>query len=153
MNYTHYARRPRLALGEPERLSAEDTIITQARDILMSRMGAARGGYLSSPHAARDYLRLTLGTLEREEFWCIWLDAQHRAIAAECLFAGSLMQTSVYPREVVKAALHHNAHAENGAGAGRRPSARPFHRRPVGSDELRRTGPAMKHAPNPHRAT
>ena len=106
MNYTHYARRPRLALGEPERLSAEDTIITQARDILMSRMGAARGGYLSSPHAARDYLRLTLGTLEREEFWCIWLDAQHRVIAAECLFAGSLTQTSVYPREVVKAALN-----------------------------------------------
>ena len=66
---------------------------------------------LSSPGAVRDYLRLTLGRREEEVFVCIWVDAQHRAIRIEEAFKGTLTQTSVYPREIVKAALRVNAAA------------------------------------------
>ncbi len=66
---------------------------------------------LTSPGAVRDYLRLTLSGKEREEFWCVFLDAQHRVIGTEELFRGTLTQTSVYPREVVKAVLKANAAA------------------------------------------
>jgi len=78
-----------------------------ARRALREQM--AYDSALSSPRAVRDYLRLTLHACQREEFWCLYLDAQNRVIAAESLFAGTLTQTSVYPREVVKAALHHNS--------------------------------------------
>ncbi len=66
---------------------------------------------LTSPQAVRDYLRLALGTREHEVFVSLFLDAQHRVIAAEELFRGTLTQTSVYPREIVKAALKANAAA------------------------------------------
>ncbi|HEY8084637.1 MAG TPA: DNA repair protein RadC [Methylophilaceae bacterium] len=66
---------------------------------------------LASPAAVRDYLRIKLGALKREVFMVLLLDAQNRVIATEELFAGTLTQTSVYPREVVKRALHHNAAA------------------------------------------
>jgi DNA repair protein RadC len=66
---------------------------------------------LTSPAAVRDYLRIKLGALKREVFMVLLLDAQNRVIASEELFAGTLTQTSVYPREVVKRALHHNAAA------------------------------------------
>jgi DNA repair protein RadC len=66
---------------------------------------------LSSPRAVRDYLRLVLGGREQEVFVVLLLDAQHRVIASEELFRGTLTQTSVYPREVVKCALKHNAAA------------------------------------------
>jgi DNA repair protein RadC len=64
---------------------------------------------LSSPKQVRDYLCLKLGSLSREVFMVLFLDAQNRAIAQEELFSGTLTQTSVYPREVVKRALYHNA--------------------------------------------
>ena len=64
---------------------------------------------LASPAACRDYLRLRLAGREREVFVCIFLDAQHRVIEVEELFRGTLAQTSVYPREVVKRALRFNA--------------------------------------------
>ena len=66
---------------------------------------------LTSPGAVRDYLRLKLAGLQHEVFVCIQLDAQHRVIAIEELFRGTLTQTSVYPREVVKASLRANAAA------------------------------------------
>jgi DNA repair protein RadC len=66
---------------------------------------------LTSPGAVRDYLRLKLGRRDEEVFVCIWLDAQHRVIKAEESFKGTLTQTSVYPREIVKAALANNAAA------------------------------------------
>lgn len=69
------------------------------------------GTVLTSPGAVRDYLRLELGGLPREVFICIWLDAQHRAIGFQEAFVGTLTQTSVYPREIVKAALARNAAA------------------------------------------
>ena len=66
---------------------------------------------LNSPQAVRDYLVLTLGALGKEVFFVLFLDTQNRLLAAEELFSGTLTQTSVYPREVIKRALHHNAAA------------------------------------------
>jgi DNA repair protein RadC len=66
---------------------------------------------LTSPRAVRDYLRLTLAGRDHEVFVVVLLDAQHRVVASEELFRGTLTQTSVYPREVVKCALKHNAAA------------------------------------------
>ncbi|HET7731532.1 MAG TPA: DNA repair protein RadC [Usitatibacter sp.] len=64
---------------------------------------------LTSPAAVRGYLRLRMQDLGHECFYCVFLDAQNRVICAEELFRGTLTQTSVYPREVVKHALRHNA--------------------------------------------
>lgn len=69
------------------------------------------GDALTSPGAVRDYLRLALGGLEHEVFLVLFLDSQHRVLKSEELFRGTLGQTSVYPREVVKAALRANAAA------------------------------------------
>jgi DNA repair protein RadC len=69
------------------------------------------GSALTSPGAVRDYLRLALGSREHEVFVVLFLDSQHRVLHAEELFRGTLGQTSVYPREVVKAALAANAAA------------------------------------------
>ena len=66
---------------------------------------------LTSPGAVRDYLRLRLRDLAQEVFLCLWLDAQHRVVKVEECFRGTLTQTSVYPREIVKAALAANAAA------------------------------------------
>lgn len=70
---------------------------------------AATRDVLTSPEAVRDYLRLTLSALPYEAFLVLFLDSQNRLLAARELFRGTLAQTSVYPREVVKAALADNA--------------------------------------------
>ena len=62
-----------------------------------------------SPQQVRDYLVLKLGGLTREVFMVMFLDAQNRLNATEEMFSGTLTQTSVYPREVVKRAMYHNA--------------------------------------------
>ena len=64
---------------------------------------------LSSPEKVSDYLSLKLGQLSREVFMVFFLDAQNRVITQEILFEGTLTQTSVYPREVVKRSVYHNA--------------------------------------------
>ena len=64
---------------------------------------------LSSPQQVRDYLCLKLGSLTREVFVVLFLDAQNRVVTTEEMFTGTLTQASVYPREVVKRALQHNA--------------------------------------------
>jgi DNA repair protein RadC len=71
----------------------------------------AQGAALTSPGAVRDYLRLALGAKSHEVFVCLWLDAQHRVVSAQEAFHGTLTQTSVYPREIVKSALAVNAAA------------------------------------------
>ena len=86
-----------------------DQIIKRALRILETRIRNTPA--LASPSAVRDYLRLLLGGREHEVFVCVYLDAQHQVIAAEELFRGTLTQTSVYPREVVKGTLSHNAAA------------------------------------------
>ncbi len=64
---------------------------------------------LNSPAAVRNYLKLTLARRPHEVFVAVFLTAQNRVIAVEEMFQGTLTQTSVYPREVVKRALAHNA--------------------------------------------
>jgi len=90
------------------RTQAEDATIRRALRILQTRLREP-GAALSSPGAVRDYLALWLGNLEHEVFAAVFLDAYHRVIAMEELFRGTLTQTSVYPREVVKRALALNA--------------------------------------------
>jgi len=64
-----------------------------------------------APQKVKDYLALQLGGRSQEVFAVLFLDGQHRLLALEEMFQGTLTQTSVYPREVVKAALRHNAGA------------------------------------------
>lgn len=66
---------------------------------------------LASPQAVRDYLVLKLGSYTKEAFLVLFLDTQNRLLATEEMFSGSLSETSVYPREIVKRVLHHNAAA------------------------------------------
>ena len=87
----------------------DDAIIALALNILSRRM--VSGPCIDTPRAIRDYLQLKLGQLEHEVFAVVFLTSQHNVIATEILFTGTLTQTSVYPREVVKAALRHNSGA------------------------------------------
>ena len=84
-------------------------VLEMSRRALQEEMQS--GDALNSPRAVRDYLQLLLRARQQEVFVAIFLDAQHRVISAEELFQGTLTQTSVYPREVVKRALHQNAAA------------------------------------------
>ena len=70
-----------------------------------------RDTLLNAPDKVRQYLRLRIGHLQHEVFVALFLDAQNRLLTAEELFRGTLTQTSVYPREIVKHALRHNAAA------------------------------------------
>lgn len=87
----------------------EDEIVTEALRILQSRVQP--GASMNSPQTVRNYLVLSENTDSVEEFRVMWLDAQHRVINVESLSRGTLTQASVYPREVVKAGLKHNAAA------------------------------------------
>ncbi len=66
---------------------------------------------LDSPQAVKDYLQLQLASKKHECFAVLFLDNQHKLLALEEMFRGTLAQTSVYPREVVLRALHHHAAA------------------------------------------
>ena len=84
-------------------------VLEMSRRALQERM--RRGDALNSPATVREYLQLLLSAREQEVFVVLFLDTQHRVISSEELFHGTLSQTSVYPREVVKRALAHNAAA------------------------------------------
>ena len=86
-----------------------DEVLSQARRVLSRRV--RRGATMSSPQAVKDYLRLEIGVLEHEVFCVLFLDAQHRIIELKQMFRGTVTQTSVYPREVVRKALEINAAA------------------------------------------
>ena len=88
---------------------SDDTLIATALALLAGRMRTT--DHLASPTAVRDYLRLLLAGREHEVFVVVLLDAQNRVLSCEELFRGTLTQTSVYPREVVKVALAANAGA------------------------------------------
>ena len=92
--------------GQFREASAEE-VLRHARCVLSRRV--RRGASMSSPQAVKDYLRVALGALEHEMFTIIFLDAQNRVLALKQMFRGSVTQTSVYPREVVKEALGLNA--------------------------------------------
>ena len=99
-------RRLNRAIRLAHSAEAQD-VLAAAREILATRI--AHGDVLSSPGAVRDYLQLILHSREYEVFVVVLLDAQNRVLASEEMFRGTLTQTSVYPREVVKTALRHNA--------------------------------------------
>lgn len=84
-----------------------------AREILLRDLAERMKSepVLSSPGTVRDWLRLRCANLEHEVFIVVLLDAQNRLIEAQELFRGTLSQTSVYPREVVKYTLARNAAA------------------------------------------
>lgn len=84
-------------------------VVEMAQRALQEEMRT--GDALNSPRAVREFLQLLLHARQQEVFVAIFLDAQHRVVATEELFQGTLTQTSVYPREIVKRALHHNAAA------------------------------------------
>lgn len=93
----------------PAKYAQLQAVLELARRAL--REDVRRDTLLNSPARVRDYLRLALGPLAHEVFMGLFLDAQNRLLAADELFRGTLTQTSVYPREVVKHALRHNAAA------------------------------------------
>jgi DNA repair protein RadC len=104
----HTALRETRGLGDAKAAQLA-AVLELARRCLGEELRA--GAALNSPAAVRDYLRLVLSAREHEVFVALLLDAQHRVIVAEELFRGTLTQTSVYPREIVKVALRRNAAA------------------------------------------
>lgn len=87
-------------------------ILMAARELLRRALSETLGesaAILTSPASVRDYLKLALGGQEYESFVALWLDAQNRLISGIELFRGTTTQTSVYPREVVRAGLKLNA--------------------------------------------
>lgn len=90
--------------------TSDDSTIAAALSILETRLRKP-GVAIESPQNVKDYLTLQSASAEREEFRVLFLDAQHRVISFDCMFTGTLTQTSVYPREVMRRALALNAAA------------------------------------------
>ncbi|MEB8288514.1 MAG: DNA repair protein RadC [Klebsiella huaxiensis] len=87
----------------------ERSLIERARKVLSTAV--RRGRMLTSPDEVRDFLLFTLALREQEVFGVLLLDNRNRVLLWRELFYGTLNQTAVYPREVVKLALQHNAAA------------------------------------------
>jgi DNA repair protein RadC len=90
----------------PVYASDNDQIIAQALDILRARV--AKGPLMNAPKVVSEYCILRAGARPdqaREVFSVLWLDTQNRLIVVEDMFTGTLTQTSVYPRELVRRAL------------------------------------------------
>jgi DNA repair protein RadC len=98
MAYTRY----KLA-GE----TTEQDVLAAAEGILKGKL--ERQGSLRNPTDASDFLRMRLGALLHEEFHVLWLDNRHRILDCQKLFTGTIDGASIYPREVVRAALNINA--------------------------------------------
>ena len=99
---------PRPVAPRKYMLARERRTLDKAMEILA---GYLRGpsAVFSSPESVREYICLHLGMLPHEVFGVLFLDAQHRLIAFEAMFRGTLTETAVYPREVVIQALAHGA--------------------------------------------
>jgi DNA repair protein RadC len=87
--------------------TTEADVLAAAEGILKAKL--ERLGSLGNPIDATDFLRMRLGALVHEEFHILWLDNRHRILGIEKLFTGTIDGASVYPREVVRAALNINA--------------------------------------------
>lgn len=98
---------PLFAAGLP---ASAQHIIREALTLL-ERQLREPGASFTSCNAVRNWLRLQLATLEREALSVLWLDNQHRLIAHDTLFLGTINTITVHPREVVKSGLKHNAAA------------------------------------------
>lgn len=102
-----------LAIRESFSADPKEKIFEAAKELMARALSESmeQRSLLDSPHAVRDYLRLRLADRDHEVFSVLLLDARHQLLAAIELFRGTLTQTCVYPREVVKLALSHNAGA------------------------------------------
>lgn len=90
----------------------DDSIIETALKILEKRLTYnIYAPVLTSPEDSKNFVKLKLSEYEHEVFACLFLDNRHRVISFDELFRGTIDGASVYPREVVKAALGHNAAA------------------------------------------
>lgn len=87
----------------------DQAILAAAESILREKL--QRQGCIGNPSDAADFLRMRLGALPHEEFHVLWLDNRHRILDCQRLFTGTVDGASVYPREVVRAALVINASA------------------------------------------
>jgi DNA repair protein RadC len=96
-------------LGGPAKRAELVAVLELARRALAEQL--QQRPVFDTPGAVRDYLQLHLAPRPHEVFAVLMLDSQHRLLALEELFRGTLTQTSVYPREVVLRALHHHAAA------------------------------------------
>lgn len=108
---------------------SDDEVIAAALRILSKRITASPA--MSNPRIVREYLAVRFAGLEHEVFACLYLDNRNKVIACEELFRGTIDGASVYPREVVKRALLHNAAAV--IFTHNHPSANP---EPSNADEL-----------------
>jgi DNA repair protein RadC len=97
-----------LGLG-PAKFAQLQAVLEMARRHLAERL--RRDSVLDSPLVVRDYLKALLRHEPHEVFGCLFLDAKNRVLAFEALFRGSIDTASVYPRQVIKRALAHNAAA------------------------------------------
>lgn len=95
---------------DPATMTREDRLIARAKKVLSRRLGEP-GVVFGSPQAVRDFLVFELAEEAREVFYVIFLDSQNQVISCEPLFVGTLTQTSVYPREVIRRCIELNASA------------------------------------------
>jgi DNA repair protein RadC len=87
--------------------TTESDVLAAAEGILWAKL--ERKGTIGDPLEAAGFLRMRLGALRHEEFHVLWLDNRHRILDCQRLFTGTVDGASVYPREVVRAALEVNA--------------------------------------------
>ena len=89
------------------RVASSDEIVDNAKTIIKKKL--MRIGKVESPNEAKEFLMLQLGDLDHEVFACLFLDNRHQILSFEELFNGTINSSAVYPREVMKRVLHHNA--------------------------------------------
>ncbi|MFS1947226.1 RadC family protein [Vibrio lentus] len=93
----------------PFKTSELNELLERAAEALAAKY--KREGTFTNPTNVKEYLKLKLGAHDREVFAVMFLDNQHQLISFEELFFGTIDAASIYPREVLKAALNHNAAA------------------------------------------
>jgi DNA repair protein RadC len=91
----------------PAKFAQLQAVLELARRAISEEL--RNGATLNSPQAVKQYLQLLLARKPYESFTVLFLDVKNRLIKSEELFRGTLTHASVYPREIVKAALSHNA--------------------------------------------
>lgn len=105
----------KLSAGETAGTYRITDTVTEAELLSIARAFArrrlARGRKITQPASAFEYLQVLMQDHEHEVFCALFLDSQHRVLCFEELFRGTIDSASVYPREVVKHALAHNAAA------------------------------------------
>jgi DNA repair protein RadC len=98
-------------MTKPDYTPAQQSVITEALNLVQER-AATESDYMTSPSQTFDYFRLFYADRqEREHFALMLLDSQHKVLECNVIFSGTIDGASIYPREIVKAALYGNAAA------------------------------------------